>query len=88
MKLEDVFFIGGLVFIGYWITKKQATIIPSESLDISPLTETEEKPKTIFLNLNAPRNSGYNMDDKYVRDYNSSMEATFSPLKVHVKSDF
>ena len=88
MKLEDVFFIGGLVFIGYWLTKKQATIIPSESLDISPLTETEDKPKTIVLNLNALQNSGYTMDEKYVRDYNTSMEATFSPLKVHVKRYF
>jgi hypothetical protein len=54
----------------------------------NPIIEETPRPKTIFLNLNAPRNSGYNMDDKYVRDYNSSMEATFSPLKVHVKSDF
>ena len=88
MKLEDVFFIGGLVFIGYWITKKQATIIPSDSLDISPLTQPEEEPKTIVLNLNAPKNSGYVMEDKYVKDYNSSMEATFSPQKVHVKRYF
>jgi hypothetical protein len=88
MKLEDVFFIGGLVFIGYWITKKQAIIIPSESLDISSLTETEEKPKTIVLNLNAPQNSGYSADDKYVKDYDSSMGATFSPQRVHIKKDF
>jgi hypothetical protein len=77
-----------LVFIGYWLTKKNATIIPSESLDIKPLDESEEKPKTIVLNLNAPKNNGIVMDDVYVKDYNTSMQATFSPQKVHIKSSF
>lgn len=100
MKFEDVFFIGGLVFIGYWLTKKNATIIASDTLDIKDLTNPDkatkvrvnepyrEEPKTIVLNMNTPMRANDFLDEKFVKDYNSSMEATFSPRKVFVKSEF
>ena len=87
MKFEDIFFIGGLVFIGYWLTKKNVTIIPSESLDIKSFVP-EPLSRTIVLDLNSRRKPTNMFDDKLVKDYNSSMGATFSPQRVHVKSDF
>ena len=87
MKLEDVFFFGGLVFIGYWLTKKNATIITSEALDTKPFAPIEEA-KTIVLDLSQRSRASNLFDDNFVKDYNSSMEATFSPQRVHVKSDF
>lgn len=87
MKTEDIFFIGGLVFIGYWLTKKNVTIITSEALDTKPFAPIEE-PKTIVLDLNQRRKASNLFDDRFVKDYNSSMEATFSPQRVHVKSEF
>lgn len=87
MKLEDVFFIGGLVFIGYWLTKKNATIITSEPLNTKPFAPLEEA-KTIVLDLNQRSRASNLFDDRLAKDYNSSMEATFSPQRVHVKSSF
>jgi hypothetical protein len=87
MKLEDVFFIGGLVFIGYWLTKKQPIIIPSEPLEIKPLQPEPEEPKSITIDMGRPtKRQGFY--EPFRKGYNSSMEATFSPQKVHVKSDF
>jgi hypothetical protein len=87
MKLEDVFFFGGLVFIGYWLTKKNATIITSEALDTKPFAPIEDV-KTIVLDL-SQRSRGSNLfDESFFKDYDSSIKSTVSPQRVHVKSDF
>jgi hypothetical protein len=87
MKSEDVFFIAGLVFIGYWLTKKNPTIIASDSLDIKPFVPNEE-PKTIVLDLNKGRSPNQNADEIYVRDYKTAIQDTVSPRRVFVKQDF
>lgn len=87
MKLEDVFFIGGLVFIGYWLTKKNPTIIASDSLDTKPFVPNDE-PKTIVIDLNRPKLPVQGLDESYVRDYRTAIQDTFSPQRVFVKQEF
>jgi hypothetical protein len=86
MKLEDVFFFGGLVFIGYWLTKKNATIIPSETMDIKSFVP-EPLTRTIVLDLKTKSKPSNLFDEKFVRDYNTSIESTISPQKIHVKRE-
>jgi hypothetical protein len=87
MKLEDVFFIGGLVFIGYWLTRKNPTIITSENTGVKPFIK-EEEPKTIVIDLNKTQNSNSVLNNSVVRDYKTAIQDTVSPLKVYVKDVF
>lgn len=85
MKLTDLFLIGGTIYIGYWLLKKNPKII-----DVKPdILPKKEQPKTIILNLNdTPKKVNTFYEDDFVRDYNSSQMATVSPPLVTIKNPF
>lgn len=82
MKLTDLFLIGGTIYIGYWLLKKNPKII-----DVKPdILPKKEQPKTIILNLNdTPKKVNTFYEDDFVRDYNASQMATTSPALVTIK---
>jgi DNA primase catalytic subunit len=82
MEAKEIIILGGLGFLAYLLLKKKDNVI-----DINPdiLPKQEEKPKTIFLNLNEPqKKANYFYDDVFARDFDTSSFKTVSPPRGEV----
>jgi hypothetical protein len=90
MKGEDIFFIGGLVFIGYWLTKKQPNIISVDPIEKSNITDVPSQPKTITLDLNPPkpRRANSYIDSSVVKSYDASKFSTVAPPMVTIQREY
>lgn len=90
MKGEDIFFIAGLVFIGYWLTKKQPNIISVDPIESSSVTDVPSEPKTIILDLNPPKPRSANsyVDAGVRRSFDASKFSTVAPPMVTIQREY
>ena len=90
MKTEDIFFVGGLVFIGYWLLKKQPKVISVEPLESKPVTQVPQEQKTIIIDLNnqKPMRANDYIDSDVRRSFDASKSSTIAPPKVTIQRQF